>query len=404
MLFVILALGIYLSSRPTTLSSDASGSCEPTNPQITNLTYSSFDFSFTTSSSCLATLSLDGKIFTDSSTVLNTHYFKVTNLSPQTSYKFGLISGNVNYSRPEFQLTTTLKPTSPIPSSNLAWGKIIDSSGKAVPGAIVYLTIPGSQALSAFSNKDGHWNISFATSFNEGKNDWFSPSANADEDLIVYSPDGQLTQLTNNTNRNDPVPDITIGQNYFSVDQASGTNSTGISADSSTNTTNISILSPQEGETISSLRPDIFGNGPSGETMQIILDGSSDTITPLANNVWHWSPATNLADGSHRLTLSYQSKLITRNFIVRSGDDTLSFTATPSATLAPLNPTLTLTPTLVPTTTILPTEVPTSTPVVRTSHVSTTSSMPTTGNALPTLILGLFSFIFFSVSLYYYRQ
>ncbi|KKQ29942.1 MAG: hypothetical protein US46_C0013G0016 [Candidatus Shapirobacteria bacterium GW2011_GWF2_37_20] len=217
LLTVILFAGVYLSTKTTTFLSKASNVCEPINPQITNLTYGSFDFSFTTSTSCVTTLVINNKIYQDSSTVSNTHYFKIANLSPSTSYQFHLISSGITYSRPEYSLTTTVKPDSPIPASNLAWGKILNNSGGPVSGAIIYLTIPGSQALSAFSNRDGNWNISFATSFNEGKTDWFSPASPVDEDLIVYSPDGQLTQITNSSDNNDPVPDIIVGQNYFST-------------------------------------------------------------------------------------------------------------------------------------------------------------------------------------------
>lgn len=397
-LLIILAFGVFLSTRRTSLSSRASTSCVPINPQITNLTYASFDFSFTTSTSCSATLSLNGKIYQDSSTVLTTHYFKVTNLQPQTEYQFSLISGSTTYVKPEYELTTTTKPSSPIPASSLAWGKILSSNNEPVSGAIVYLTIPGSQALSAFSNQDGHWNISFATSFNDSKTDWFIPPTDVEEDIIVYSPDGQLTQLSNQTSRNDPVPDIIIGQNNsFSASQPF----TGVIPTTSTSSTlsSIDISSPSEGESISSLRPDIFGNGPSGQTLQISLDGNSFTTVPGVNNIWHWSPSTALTLGNHRLSLSYQGKIITRNFTVKQ-DNNLAFSATPSASLVtPTLPIATLAPTI-----FIPTPSPLPTTIVRTAKPSTTSGLYRSGEVFPTLVLVLLSMALFSVSLYYYRK
>jgi len=390
LLLAVLVIGIILSTQTTSLSSGASGSCTPINPQITNLTYGSFDFSFTTSASCLATLKIGSKIYPDSSTVMTTHYFKITNLSPQTDYQFTLISGNITYAKPEYKVTTTLKPTSAIPSSNLAWGKILSSDSRPVSGAIIYLTIPGSQPLSAFSNADGHWNISFATSFNDSKTNWFVPQEGVDEDLIVYSPDGQLTQLSNATTNNDPVPDIIVGQNEFASTQKSSTGSVPTSSVSSA-TASIDITSPKEGETISSLKPDIFGSGPANQTLQISLDGNSSTTVVKSNNVWHWSPQTNLSLGTHRFSLTYQSKTITRNFTVKQ-DNSLAFSATPSATL--------VTPTLIPTT--LPTPTPTS--IVRTAKPSTTSGLLKTGGILPTFTLVLLSLTLFSVSLFYYRK
>lgn len=390
LLMVILFSGVYLSQRTTSLSSKASSSCEPINPQINNLTYGSFDFSFTTSTSCLATLKINDKIFKDSSTVFNTHYFKVTNLSPNTSYQFSLISGNTTYSRPEFSLVTATKPSSSIPTSNLAWGRIVDSNIEPVSGAIIYLLIPGSQALSAFSNKDGNWNISFATSFNESKTDWFNPTSPLDEDIIVYSPDGKLTQLSNRTDNNDPVPDIIVGQNYFSTTSTTTTSSL-LDSTATQSTVSLSLTSPQESESISSLRPDIFGNGPAGAIFQLKLDGFSHNVTVASNNIWHWSPSQDLSLGSHQLVLTYQDTTITRNFTVASDDNYLAFSSTPSATIAP---------------TIVPTEIPSPTPtlVVRTAKVSTTSSLLKSGATLPTFALIIASVALFGISLFYYQN
>jgi hypothetical protein len=392
LLAAILIVGVYLSTQTTTFSSKASNTCEPINPQITNLTYGSFDFSFTTSSSCVATLVINNKIYQDSSTVSNTHYFKISNLSPSTSYKFHIISSGVTYSRPEYSLTTTLKPSSSIPASNLAWGKIINSSGNPVSGAIIYLTIPGSQALSAFSNKDGNWNISFATSFNENKTDWFSSASPIDEDIIVYSPDGLLTQITNRSDNNDPVPDIIVGQNYFSTDSTSPPkNNTIFGSGDAVSSVNLSITSPKESETISTLKPDIFGQGPPNAVIKLNLDGTLTNVTVAGNSVWHWSPQENLSLGSHKLILNYLDKSITRNFSVAL-DSSLAFTATPSATL-------------VPTQKILPTgPLPTKIPTIRTAKPSTTSALYQSGATFPTYFLIILSSLLFSVSLYYYRR
>ncbi len=418
LLLTILAAGIYLSSRTTSLSTKASGSCEPVNPQIANLTYGSFDFSFlTTATSCLATLSIDGRIYQDSSTVSNTHYFKINNLKPTTTYKFSLISGSVTYSPPEYVLTTTLKPNSPIPDSNLAWGKILDSGLKPVSGAIVFLTIPGGQALSAFSNKDGNWNISFATSFNENKTDWFNPTTPVDEDIIVYSPDAKLTQITNRSDNNDPVPDIIIGQKNFSAIPTTPKSSTDLGAGTAVSAVSFTITSPKDSETLNTAKPDIFGQGPAGVTFQLALDNSSYNITVPSNNTWHWSPSTNLSSGLHNLVLTYQNKTITRKFSVSVSDSYLSFSATPSATIIPTK-TPTKTPTALPTkkaqptakitsvpTAIPPTKIPpTRVPTIRVAKPSTTSSLYQSGVTLPTFFLVILSSLLFSVSLYYYRK
>jgi len=400
LLLIILFIGVFLSTQKTSLNSKASVSCDPVNPQITNLTYGSFDYSFTTSSPCSTTLIINNKIYQDTSLSPTTHYFKISNLNAKTDYKFSLVSGSTTYTKPEYSLTTALKPNSPIPSSNLAWGKIIDSTGKAISGAIIYLTLPGSQALSAFSNTDGNWNISLAASFNQQKTDWFTPSPTTEEDIAVYSPDGKLTQLTNPSSNNDPVPDIIIGQNYFSA-VTTPVSSAKTSVDNNTSGTSLislSITSPKEGETLSTLKPDIFGQGPANKIFQLDLDGNITSITVNTNNTWNFSPLQNLSSGSHKLTLTYQNQVFTRNFSVIKTDDYLSFSATPSATLIP-------TQNILPTTfsTPIPSSKPTFVPTVRTAKPSTTSTLYKSGNSLPTFLIIMLSILFFSVSFYYHH-
>lgn len=401
-LVVILFVGVYLSLRKTSFFSKASNTCEPINGQITNLTYGSFDFSFTTPTSCTATLVINNKIYQDSSSVSNTHYFKISNLSPATSYQFHLISGGITYSKPEYTFTTASKPSSSIPTSNLAWGKVIDQDSKPISGAIVYLTIPGSQSLSAFSNKDGNWNISFATSFNTNKTDWFIPSDPIDEDIIVYSPDGKLTQITNSTDNNDPVPDIIIGQNYFSTSPVPTTseNLLGSGIGITASSVALSISSPNESETISTLRPDIFGKGPASATFQLNLDGSYTNVTIGSDNTWHWSPQKDLSYGAHKITIIYQGKTITRSFTVAT-ISSLAFTSSSSAIKTPPSPTLfpTSLPTSIPT--IVPTTVPTT---IRAAKISTTSALYQSGESFPTLFLTISALILFSFSFYYFRR
>lgn len=415
LLSVILFLGVYLSLKRTTTSSRASTSCEPINPQITNLTYGSFDFSFITATACPATLVIENKIYQDSSSSSSTHYFKISNLSPETNYQFKIISGSTQYSRPEFNFVTAKKPNSAIPSSNLAWGRVLDANSRPVAGAIIYLTLPGSQALSAFSNKDGNWNISFATSFNNDKTDWFNPASPLDEDIIVYSPDAKITQITNRSDNNDPVPDIIIGQNSLSS-LPTATPTLAVSLGSGpllASSPNLSLTSPKESETINTLKPDIFGQGPAAASFNLSLDDRTVTVTIAQDNTWHWSPSENLSIGSHQLVLSYQSTKITRSFNVSQNENSLAFTSTPSATLVPSTlPTQKTTPsptgkiTSVPTKTptLAPTLKPTKIPTLTSSPTSTSSTLYQSGNIFPTFFLILIASSFFTLSFFYLRR
>ena len=96
--------GVKLSQKTATTSSQASGDCNPINPQITNITYNSATISFTTSSSCQATINLDNQIINDSKDKTTVHYFESNNLAESKVYQFSIISGGDNFSTDELAL------------------------------------------------------------------------------------------------------------------------------------------------------------------------------------------------------------------------------------------------------------------------------------------------------------
>ncbi len=401
-LLIILAVGVFLSTKKTSLRSDASSSCDPINPQVTNLTDSSFDYSFlTTGKNCQSTLSVNGQIISNLSPVDTSHYFQVNNLTPSTTYTWSIVSGGKKYESTFYSLKTGLKPAGPVPASNLAWGRVLNSDRTPLSGAIVYLNIPGSQTLSAITNREGKWNISFANSFNDKINNWFTPPDNFDEEIVVYSPENQVTSVINKTNNNDPVPDIIFGQvNQDLSAQSAGSLPTTTPATSSIS---LSLTSPKNNETITTQRPDVFGQATAGSNLRLILDDKAFQVHVPENNTWHWSPVNDLSLGSHQLSVSDTQDTIHINFSVSlqsQGNSNIAFTATPSATLIPTQPIITLTSTP---TQSLPSPTITPIPTVRTAKISTTSTLYKSGNSLPTTAIIVASVLLFSVSLFYYR-
>ena len=282
-------------------------------------------------------------------------------------------------------------------------GKILKANQDPSSNTILYLTIGGALPLSAITDQSGQWHISLADSFTETKDSWFTPSANTPEELIIYSPDGTLTQISHTTSQNDPIPDIIIGKNYLSAPAPPGSGSLRDSSPSSPSSIKLEINNPAESENIYTLRPDIFGVGPANSQIQIKLESSpvyQDSVTTSIDGSWNWSPPQNLTPGTHTLTVSYQDaagfiKTLKRSFVVNaaSGGNSLSFSATPSATIKPFPTTL---PTLSPT----DTPVPTSIPTIRTSKPSTKSGVPVSGSSFPGLMLVLSSVMALSLSLY----
>lgn len=440
-----IAAGVLLTKQNTSFFSKAGGDCTPINPQFTNITDTSFDVSFLTSASCLSSININGQNIPDirfidqskTPTANKVHYFSINNLKEDSNYTFSFILNGTTFSKPEYKTRTAKKPGSPIPLSNLAWGRVYTSDLKPAVNSIVYLNIPGASPLSSFVTSSGNWNIPLATSFNQEKNNWFTSSLNTDEEIIVLTQDSPATQITSNTNRNNPVPDIIIGQNSFASLPATGTEG-GISVSPGVVGKNLEIISPKEGETVNTKRPDIFGNSSSLISINFILEPGSinGSSTSAADGVWHWSPPKDLSAGDYIVTATAKNsktgfvEKVSRKFKVSANSSGLAFTASSSAIL--ITPTITSvpvlttvptqspskTPSLAPTKVPLPgptvkptstpkptlapkatsTPRPTKTPIVRASKPSTSSGVPVTGSPIATIIFISLASIFVAVS------
>lgn len=399
--------GAILTGQNTNFRSKASGDCQPVNPQITNITFSSADVSFTTIADCSAILNVDSQLVNDLYNQTQVHYFQVNNLKENSEYRFFFINNGVTFSKDGYKIKTAVKPPGQIPTSNIAWGKVYNPDHTPATDAIVYLNIPQASPLSAIVTSSGNWNISLALSFNDTRNNWFSPPESIAEDIVVISKSNQVTQVTGNTSQNNPVPDIIIGKDSLSPNQ----NQTGdINLPTITSAPGISridILNPQDGETIFTPRPDFFGRGPINSELIIKLESplsQDDQIITKQDGSWHWSPPQDLTPGEHTVTISYQNPLsgsweiVKRRFTVSAKDtNNLAYSASPSGTRVTPSPVSTSTPiptvyTPVPTNTPSPTIIPTNT-VKPTATTVPRSSKPSTSSGLPTPGLPAFTFI-----------
>ena len=401
--------GVKLTQNRTTTSSQASGDCQPVNPQITNITHNSASISFTTSGQCPTNLSINNQIIKDSKDKTTVHYFDISNLESSKVYQFTIISGGDSYSLDEYTFKTGKKTEKSIPNSNLAWGKVLKPDKTVASEVIVYLNIPGASPLSALVTSSGNWNIPLSTSFDESLNDWFTPPGNVEENIFVISPGYNQTQIINNTSQNNPVPDIILGENVLTApvivpQPASGENLIDGNYDL-TSANSLDISNPKNGEQISTKRPDFFGTAKPGSNLKIEVH-SPTAINGTAgvdnNGSWNWSPPQDLAPGEHTITVTDENNnIITRKFTVLAAESNTSFSASSSANT--ITPTATPTKTITPTPTIKPTTAPTSTPIP-VIKPSTSSGVPKTGNSLPTIMFLSLTIISLSFALIYYKK
>lgn len=413
-------VGVFLTNKNTNFTSKASSDCSPKNPQVTNITNNSVSISFVTETPCLSSLLINNQTVENTAVLSDDqkskiHYFDVNNLEDASDYEYSFINDGKSYKLSSYNFKTAQKPSSPIPVSNLAWGRVFTPELKAASKVMVFINISGSSPLSALVTSSGNWNISLANSFNESKTDRFTPIQNTPEEIIVIDQEKQTTQISANTSQNNPTPDIILGQNQFSSSPVTFNAETNTGFLSSVtpipDSKKLDILNPKDNESISTKKPDFFGTGPINSKIKIKVESPTvynDEVTIKNDGSWNWSPPSDLAPGEHTITVAVNEngveKIVSRKFIVLAADNPLAYSASPSATTPTITPIPTTVSTPTPTvltTTTTPTQTPTitSTPTIRTSKPSTSSGVPTTGSIIPTILLLMLSSLFIAFSL-----
>ncbi len=385
--------GIVVVRTNNNPSSQASGDCSPGSLQVTNVTDKSVDITFITTSSCSSTISLANRLINDvrnpaASYSVKTHYFQIDNLNASTDYTYQVISGGQTYTNTSYKITTAAKPPGSIPVANVAWGKIYNSDNSPASSAIIYINIPGASPLSSYVTTNGNWNIALATSLDESHSNWFTVPPNTNEDITVISENNPPLSLTGNTNNNNPVPDIIIGQTTdLNFQTANPTTAVGVISvvPNVSSTSTITITSPKDGEFIAGKTPQFIGTATPNSQVQLSLTSAvenlSTTITAANDGGWGWSLTQDLIAGQKTLTASSGNATVSRQFYVSDTISGPAFVASPSATDVP-------TPPVYYAPTAVPTDIPTLTPtaIVRRTYPATNSGMPATGNVGPTII------------------
>lgn len=438
-LLIGVVAGVFLVQKDQVFSPRASIQKTPSQVRITNVTDNSFTASWITEEKTLGYVvwgsqgsSLDNTAQDKNSTNTDKsqlHYVEVKGLNPNTTYSFKLASDTTdnlydNHGQP-YEITTGSTLGSPT-GSDTVYGTVLDESGIPASGAVVYLTMPNAQPISAQVRNNGNWVVSLSSIRTETLDDWIAYDLETTVlDLFVRGKEKKSSIVTT-TGCARPLPTVNLGQTYDFRDlcevedtsktsaQKTPTPTVTKSSEKSTTNTEKSFLDSSEnqeatnssdskvtidnpaydGEKITTTKPEFRGTSknttkaPPGTVLTIKVQ-SPQTCTGTASlgedGEWTWSPPEDcdLEPGEHTITLSYvdadgEEQTVKRSFVVAAGEDDDSlpaFEATPSSE--------TVTPT--PAT---PSATPTSTP--RTSQPSTASGVPTSGVMTPTLLLSIF--------------
>ena len=196
---------------------------EPVDLVIGNISDQSFSVSWTTAEQVAGGVLLGTRRINDVrdlKTKLSestTHLVTVDGLEQAKGYEFRVESGGEEYDsqgRP-FAVTTAVSLGGSLPVSDVAQGIVKTGGGAGAGGTIVYAQLPGGQLLSSMTADSGNWVMPLSTSRTADLSGWLS----YDRVATVYTirADGGLegkATATVITGIDQPVPPITLGQNY----------------------------------------------------------------------------------------------------------------------------------------------------------------------------------------------
>jgi len=326
-----------------------------------------------------------------------THHVTIRGLKPATDYFFKINSAGKtfdNNGQPYGVKTAPALSSSGFPS-DIAYGTVVKKEGTPAEGVIVYLTLANASPLSALTRPSGTWAIPLNLARSADLSSWatYDKEASIEEFFFQAGPEGIATAIT--TTKNDsPLPQVVLGENFDFRQQSTSPTPTPIEQTSSprfsvenisTPSYSLRIINPGEGENISTSTPQIFGEGPAGENLTIIVESPETfrgSVIIGEDGKWQWVPPSSLTPGVHTVTVSLPSgQTVRRSFtVLAAGELQPAFTASPSATILP---TATPTPTFIPSPPASPTAIP------RTYLPSTGSGIPRSGLLTPTFLLSI---------------
>lgn len=222
-LLTILILGIifsvYLVSTRTDFFSKASVDISPKNITVSNISDSSFTLSWITEKPVIGFI----KYSIDSSYNLAenderdagdpkpriTHFVVLKNLLPQQSY-------NLKIEEKTLQQSTgpVSENTPPLPF--LVFGKLNTGSSEGTTEAIVYLKLPGSQTLSAYTAEDGNFLITASNAKTIDLSSYISVKDRDTAEIWADGAKGSLKHTQIKINSNESIDNLTLGESVLS--------------------------------------------------------------------------------------------------------------------------------------------------------------------------------------------
>ena len=203
-----LGVGVYLTLQNQIILTKAAPQIKPENIFVSNIEETSVTISWTTQQKAIGLVKF-GLAEVDEEVVLDTrdtkgptarslHYATISNLVPQTTYQYKIVSGKFESVPTQFTTAKQLIPNNLKPIT----GSVLDENQPLSDG-LVYLKIPDKEVLSTTIKSLGNFIIPLT---------FLSIQNNTSAKLEIISEDGRVASATINLINEGPIGPLRLGQ------------------------------------------------------------------------------------------------------------------------------------------------------------------------------------------------
>lgn len=416
LLVIVLAIGAttVLTQQSPQFFTRAGPTSAPQNIKVTNVKESSFTLAWTTEKESLGSIKQSDEKGVNEKTILDdregvdgkttarkTHSSTVTNLLPNTTYLYQILSGSKTYDNNGAPFSLKTAPTiekEERTEASISGSISLPNGGPAE--AIVFLQFKDAQSQSTTTDGSGKYFFSLLLLRTIDLGEYIDVKDDDIAELTFIGADLTSSKVKTFFKNSMSIPSIVLGKNYdFTVSLPSGSPEASASSSFSKPkpeqqaANDPSVLSPKKNETFTDQTPIFKGTAPKGAKINITIESEhviEEIITANANGTWTYQPETPLTPGSHTITIRVPdadgiTRILTQTFTILPSGSSVVEAATPSAT-----PTLQASSSITISPTITPASVPpTPTFIPAISPTSAPSPIPVSGATFPSIFFGI---------------
>src|SRR3989344_726158 len=285
------------------------------------------------------------------------HYVVLKNLKPDTLYYYRLISNSELISDPAGAPFTLRTLPESLPGNTLspAYGTIVLPDGQPLEEAVVLVNIGGAVPLASTTGQTGEWLVPMQHIVQKETLRPSTVELNTILTINVYS-ENQQSVVKSTISKASPLPQtVIIGKNYSFLEGDNVLSTTDKPTKSNNSGYRVEIRYPKQNAVIPGSSPIINGKGIPNEYVTVSIDANpvfSRKVKVDQEGNWLIEAKTTFRPGAYTLILNTKTERgqtinMSRRFtIIKSGEQVLATTATPSGSVTPImSPTGSLTPT-----------------------------------------------------------